>query len=187
MAFTPTFQNDYPTIDADADVWGDILNDRLGEVYTDFQALATQFNVTQTQGAGALQRTGGTMTGQILIVDAGTQQPLAAGFKGVPLKNINTNYTFLLADVGKMIRQTVSGNTMTIPPESSVAFPEGAAIMVRGFGAGTHTIAPGVGVSIRLAGSLAASSIAISAGGLAWLYKENNNDWFVWGVGLTAV
>lgn len=70
------------------------------------------------------------------------------------LKDLTTNlqtasYTLVLADAGKVIEMNVAGaNTLTIPPNSSVAFPIGTVIEVHQYGAGQTTITPGSGVTI---------------------------------------
>ena len=76
------------------------------------------------------------------------------------LKDISQNsrtasYTLVLADSGKVIEMNVAGaNALTVPPNSSVAFPIGTLIAVDQMGAGQTTITPGAGVTIRSSGSL---------------------------------
>lgn len=63
------------------------------------------------------------------------------------------NYTLVLADHGKAVEMNVAGaNTLTVPPNSSVAFPIGTVIEGVQWGAGQTTITPGVGVTIRSSG-----------------------------------
>ena len=65
-----------------------------------------------------------------------------------------TSYTLVLSDAGKVVeRNNASANTITIPPNSSVAFPVGAMVLIRQVGAGPTTIAAGSGVTIRSRGS----------------------------------
>jgi hypothetical protein len=70
---------------------------------------------------------------------------------------INTqtaSYTATLADNNSLVRMNVgSANTFTVPPNSSVAFPVGAQILVSQTGAGQTTITPGAGVTINSAGA----------------------------------
>jgi hypothetical protein len=76
------------------------------------------------------------------------------------LKDISQNsrtasYTLVLSDSGKIVEMNVaSGNTLTVPPNSSVAFPIGTLIGVDQMGAGQTTITPGAGVTIRSSGAL---------------------------------
>ena len=68
-----------------------------------------------------------------------------------------TTYTTVLADAGKTVeRSNAAANTITIPPNSSVNYPIGTVILIRQMGAGTTTVAPGSGVTIRSRGSLLA-------------------------------
>ena len=60
------------------------------------------------------------------------------------------SYTLVLADSGKMVEMGVaSGNTLTVPPNSSVAFPIGTTITVLQTGAGQCTLTAGAGVTVN--------------------------------------
>ena len=60
------------------------------------------------------------------------------------------NYTLVLTDNLKLVTVTTAGaSALTVPPNSSVAFPIGAVIMVCQGGAGTVTITAGAGVIIN--------------------------------------
>src|SRR5690349_15457523 len=64
-----------------------------------------------------------------------------------------TAYTLVLADAGKVVEtNNSSANTVTIPPNSAVAFPVGAYLSVRQYGAGQTTLAAGAGVTLRSRG-----------------------------------
>jgi hypothetical protein len=86
-----------------------------------------------------------------------------------------TSYTLVLADAGKLVeRNNASANTLTVPPNSSVAFPVGTIIAVSREGAGTTTIVAGSGVTIQSeAGRL---SIAAQYNEVA-LRKRGTDDW----------
>lgn len=61
-----------------------------------------------------------------------------------------TSYTLVLTDASKHVTMTnASANTLTVPPNSSVAFPIGTKILVTQSGAGSTTIAAGSGVTIN--------------------------------------
>ena len=66
---------------------------------------------------------------------------------------INTqaaSYTLVLADKNKLVEMGVgSGNTLTIPPNSSVAFPVGSTITILQTGAGQCTLTAGAGVTVN--------------------------------------
>ena len=61
-----------------------------------------------------------------------------------------TTYTFVIGDRGKYVTMdNGSAQTVTVPPNSSVAFPVGTQIQVIGLGAGEVTMAAGSGVTLR--------------------------------------
>jgi len=61
-----------------------------------------------------------------------------------------TTYTLALTDGGKVVEMNnASANTLTVPPNSSVAFPVGTQILVVQAGAGQTTLAPDTGVTIN--------------------------------------
>ena len=74
---------------------------------------------------------------------------------GNVVSHINTNeqtasYTLVLADDGKIVEMNVAGaNVLTIPPNSSVAFPVGTQIIVIQTGAGQTTLTAGAGVTLN--------------------------------------
>lgn len=65
-----------------------------------------------------------------------------------------TTYTAVLTDDGKLVTcDNASGITLTIPPNSSVAFGIGTQINIMQLGAGQVTIAAGSGVTLQSQGS----------------------------------
>lgn len=61
-----------------------------------------------------------------------------------------TTYTLALTDDGKVVEMNnASANTLTVPLNSSVAFPVGTQILVVQVGAGQTTLAPDTGVTIN--------------------------------------
>jgi len=66
------------------------------------------------------------------------------------------NYTLVLTDAGKVVEMnSASAITLTVPPHSSVAWPDGTMIEVYAMGAGVVTVAAGGGVTVRNVGALA--------------------------------
>jgi hypothetical protein len=60
------------------------------------------------------------------------------------------SYTLALTDADQVVRyNSASAGTITVPPNSSVAFPVGTIVEVRQIGAGALTVAAGVGVTIN--------------------------------------
>lgn len=116
-------------------------------------------------------------------VSIATQDALDAKENIGELAGINTqtgtSYTLALADKGKVVEMNnAAANILTIPPNSTVAFPINARIDIFQLGAGQTSIAAGAGVTIRSdAGKL---KIAAQYGG-ASLYKRGTNEWVLGG------
>ena len=91
-----------------------------------------------------------------------------------------TAYTLVLADAGKLIEMNSgSALTVTVPPNSSVAFPVGTVIEVSRIGAGSVSLVAGVGVTLRIpTGSTLALRAQYSTAGLR---KRAENEWVVSG------
>lgn len=61
-----------------------------------------------------------------------------------------TSYTLVLGDAFRLVAMdNASANTVTVPPDSSVAFPVGTRVDLGQDGAGQTTIVAGSGVTIR--------------------------------------
>jgi hypothetical protein len=75
------------------------------------------------------------------------------GDKRVGIQEINTqtaNYTLVLADIAKRVQMNNSAaRTITIPPNSSVAFPVGTRLDIGNINTGVLTIAGGAGVTVN--------------------------------------
>ncbi|CAH1677833.1 hypothetical protein [Chelatococcus sp.] len=90
-----------------------------------------------------------------------------------------TTYTLVLADAGKVVTMSnSSANTLTVPPNSSVAFPIGTQIDLGSFGSGQTTIAQGSGVTINSNGGNKKLSAQYSAG---TLLKVATDVWWLSG------
>lgn len=93
--------------------------------------------------------------------------------------DITTARTLALTDVGKAVEMdNAAANTLTVPPNSSAAFPLHTVIPVIQKGAGQTTIAAGAGVTIRSYGSklkLAGQYAQAS------LYKRATDEWVLAG------
>ena len=90
-----------------------------------------------------------------------------------------TTYTLVLADQGKLVTMNnASANTLTIPPNSSVAFPVLTRIDLAALGAGVTTIAAGAGVTLLSAGSAVTLRKQYSGGSIVQL---SANTWLLVG------
>jgi hypothetical protein len=89
------------------------------------------------------------------------------------------NYTLALTDSNKLVETNVgSGNTLTVPLNSSVAFTIGTKIDVAQYGAGQTTITATGGVTIR--SYLSQLKIA-GQYGAATLVKIGTDEWYCFG------
>lgn len=90
-----------------------------------------------------------------------------------------TTYTLVLTDAGKVIETTsASAVTLTVPPNSSVAFSTGTWIDIYQYGAGQITVTNGVGVTLRAADSKLKTRAQYSA---LTLVKRGTDEWVVFG------
>jgi len=84
-----------------------------------------------------------------------TAQIVDKAVTAAKLADLTTNaqvgsYTLVLADAGKIVEMNVgSANNLTVPPNSSVAFPVGTQLLVLQTGAGQTTLVAGAGVTIN--------------------------------------
>jgi hypothetical protein len=68
----------------------------------------------------------------------------------LPINVQTASYTLVLADGGKTVEMNVgTANDLTVPPNSSVAFPVGTVIEICQVGAGQTTVVAGSGVDVR--------------------------------------
>lgn len=107
-----------------------------------------------------------------------------ARVSGVFLETITANrqtasYTLVLADRGKLIEMNVAtANNLTIPLNSSVAFPTGTKIDVVQYGAGQITFVATGGVTIRSANGWLKMNAQY---GVATLVKIATDEWYLFG------
>lgn len=88
------------------------------------------------------------------------------------------NYTLVLGDAGQSVEMNVaSANTVTVPLNSSVAFPLGTTILLIQIGAGQTTIAPASGVTINSTPGLRLRT----QWSVATLIKRGTDSWVVAG------
>ena len=112
----------------------------------------------------------------------------AVGFKTIPQNSKSAAYTLVLADSGMHILHPsadTTARTMTIPANSSVAYPVGTALtFVNQASAGVMTIAITTD-TMRLAGAGTTGSRTLAANGMATALKLTSTEWIISGTGLT--
>jgi hypothetical protein len=106
----------------------------------------------------------------VTVAEAYTDAPMT-------LNAQNGDYTFALSDAGNVLVEGTksTGQTFTIPPNSSAAFAIGSVIEVNAVGAGGVTVAAGSGVTIN------GSNTALAQGSNRAYYKRATDTW--WGMG----
>lgn len=124
-----------------------------------------------TAGTGL---TGGGTTGAVTV-----SFDYSVGNQAIENAQTGTTYTLVLTDAGKMVTMTnASGNTLTVPPNSSVAFPVNTRLDIIQYGAGQTTIAAGSGVTIYSSGSKLKLTGQYSG---ASLWKKATDTWVLVG------
>ena len=101
--------------------------------------------ITGTNGQNSLEVADGDVSiTDSLTVSGGLIAPLAINAQ------TGTTYTFVAADAGKLVTSSNgSAQTITLPPNSSVAFATGTQIIVQNIGSANATLAQGSGVTIQ--------------------------------------
>lgn len=132
-------------------------------------------------------KAGDTFTGDVILAAApATLSQYSAGFRGVPVQTKDANYTFVIGDSALMTRHTSgTAHAWTIPPNSSVAYPLGTALVLRNIGAGAVTLTQGAGVSIRLPGSATTGNKTLAQWAFATAIQEATDEWVVSGTGVS--
>lgn len=130
---------------------------------------------------------GQAFTGEVrLNYTAASLNTDSAGFRGIPINEQDAAYTFVIDDVGRMVRHnSASAHAYTINPVGTTAYPIGASVAVRNIGTGVVTLTRGAGVSLRKVGSATDANVALAQWGLATLIQEATNTWVITGTGIS--
>lgn len=136
--------------------------DRLQSVAKQLQAVT---NIFDNLSSGAVD----TLLQSLL----GDDYEAIGKFTGI---NTQTgSYTLVLTDKGKTVEMNVgSANNLTVPPNSSVAFPVNTYVNVVQVGAGQTTLVAGSGVTLRAynAGLKLSGQWAVGT-----IYKRATDEW----------
>jgi hypothetical protein len=110
------------------------------------------------------------------------------GLREIPQNSQSAPYTLLITDSGKHILHPsadTTARTITIPANSSVAFPIGTTVtFINQDSAGVMTIAITTD-TMRLAGAGTTGSRTLAANGIATAIKLTSTEWIISGTGLT--
>lgn len=123
-----------------------------------------------------------------VTADLTTAQTLTNKTLTSPLINLGINaqtgttYTTVLADNGKLTTLTnASAIAVTIPPNSSVAYPVGAQINMAQLGAGQVTVSGGVGVTVVSTGATASAPAARAQYSTLTAVQTSTDNWLIMG------
>jgi hypothetical protein len=122
--------------------------------------------------------TKGRVTGNTAVVAADIT---ALGFavSAITTNRQTASYTLVLGDANKLVELNVAtANTLTVPLNSSVAFPIGTQILIAQYGAGACTITAAGGVTLRSEGSKLKTNGQYSG---STLVKIGENEWYAFG------
>lgn len=112
-----------------------------------------------------------------------TATQTALDFKQAKVRTITTQagtaYTLVLSDAATTVEtNNAAVNTLTVPPNSEVAFPVGTVVRLVQYGAGQTTVAAGAGVTIRSPGAALKLSGQYAQ---ATLVKRGTDEWILGG------
>lgn len=111
------------------------------------------------------------------------------GFRNIPQNSQSGSYTLVLTDAGKHIYKPASsgtGDTYTIPANSSVAFPTGTALtFVNDASSGGSATIAITSDTLVLSPTGSTGSRTLAAGGIATAIKVTATRWMISGTGLS--
>jgi hypothetical protein len=143
---------------------------------------AGQVTVTSLISSGNISATTGAFTDFVTGITPTSPSHFATkGYVDSVTVNAQTaSYILVLTDVGKVIEMNVaSANTVTIPLNSTIAFPIGTTIDIVQIGSGKTTIAVAdPSIVVQSSGGKLSLNTQFSA---ASLYKRDTNTWIVMG------
>jgi len=156
---------------------------------------ATYWSLMALAGAGDVVGPAGGSTDSVLAVYDGTSgkslknstMPISSvGYIGSPqVSGGATAYTLALADAGDHVYFTGGTTaTLTVPTNSSVAFPIGTTILALNNNSSNLTIS-GAGVTFQLVNSASTGNRTVATKGMASLIKVATDTWWVTGPGVT--
>jgi hypothetical protein len=123
--------------------------------------------------------TSGTNTGDNATNSQYSGLDAAKTNKLITTNRQTASYTLVLSDADKLVEMNVgSANNLTVPLNSSVAFPTGTQILLAQYGAGQTTVVATSGVTVRSNGGKLKLNVQYSG---ATLVKIAENEWYLFG------
>lgn len=111
-----------------------------------------------------------------------TDEQARAAISVAPTTESTTARTLVLADAYEYIRLThASGCAVTIPPDSSVAFPIGTTITLRTTASAASSLNPGSGVTLNKVGGGTGAQTFAEIGATAQIKKVATDEWDIIG------
>lgn len=153
----------------------------------------TNSTVSSSTTTGALIVTGGigaggnvTVGGNIAVTGNGTVNSYSIGYRDIPQISFAANTTIGLGDAGKHYYTTSSSVLgITIPTNTTAAFPVGTVITMVNRGSVNLKVIPTAGVSLYIGANATSATRTISTYGVASIMKVDTNIWFINGAGVT--
>jgi hypothetical protein len=105
------------------------------------------------------------------------------GWRDIQNQSKTATYALVLADRGSMVNITTGG--VTVPDNSSVAFPVGSIVTVYNDSASNQTISMTGTDTLRLGGTASTGSRTLAQRGLANLVKVKTTEWVINGSGVS--
>jgi len=151
ITFSNVVDDTSPQLGGQLDVNGQAIGDGTRELltFTEDGSAVNHVNIeNEATGAGPIVSAAGDDTNVNLHLKAkGTGQVVAESTINT---QTGTSYTTVLGDASKLVTlSNGSAITLTIPPNSSVAYPTGTKIDLAQLGAGQVTVAEGSGVTVN--------------------------------------
>ena len=181
-----SFLNDFPSggfniVTGGIDIKQFVINS-AGSVGFSTNTIGSKVQINGNLAVGYSASTAAPTNG--LAVSGATTIAGDTSISGVLRATITTNrqtasYTLVLTDRGKLVEMNVAtANNLTIPLNSSVAFPIGTQIDLSQYGAGQTTIVATGGVTIRSTNSWLKLNAQYAA---ATLIKIGTDEWYLFG------
>lgn len=119
-----------------------------------------------------------SLRSSVTISEVGNQTGSQLGFRGTPSNVQSTAYQIVISDIGKRI--DISSGGVTIPANSSVAFPTDTVIAIYNNSSSSQAISI-LTDTLRLAGTTTTGNRTLAAYGLATIMKVGTTTWVISG------